>query len=373
MSVDFKHFDELLSPPPYGVAPEEKSSRLSLAMKEVTQFHFENCAPYKKLCTVRNFDPYGEYGLEDIPYLPTSLFKDILLISVPQDKVFREISSSATTSGRPSRVGLDRETSRRQSKCFNKVTVDRLGAERRKFVVLDEPSTLERTSSVSARASTIRSLLFCSSAAVACMAMDKNNDLSVDMEILDTQLREAEATGEPLVIFGFTFILYVHVLQQLKKLGRTYKLSNAKIVHIGGWKKLEAQSVTPEVLAQMCSEVFSVKPSDVIDFYGFTEQSGMIYPTCEKGYRHMPTWGEVIVRDPMSMAVLPAGESGLLQFITPIETSYPGHSILTEDLGMIVSKSDCGCGRHGTAFKVIGRAPNSEVRGCGDIMAEKFA
>lgn len=372
MTVAFKHLEDLLAHPPYDVSPAEKSLILGDSMREVTQFHFDNCAPYKKLCTVRNFNPAGHYGLEDIPYLPTSLFKDLLLVSVTEDEVFREISSSATTSGRPSRVGLDRATSRRQAKCFNKVAMNRLGTERRKFLVLDEPSTLTRTTNVSARASTIRSLLFCSSDAVACMSENENKSLTLNLDVLDAQLREAERDGQGLVIFGFTYILYAFVLQRLKELGRKYKLKNTKVVHIGGWKKLEDQKVTSEILAQTCTDIFSVPPENVIDFYGFTEQSGMIYPTCEEGYRHMPTWGEVIVRDPTTMEVLPVGETGLLQFITPIETSYPGHSVLTEDIGMIISTTGCNCGRHGTAFKVIGRAPNSEIRGCGDIMAEKF-
>jgi len=135
-----------------------------------------------------------------------------------------------------------------------------------------------------------------------------------------------------------------------------------------------------------------VKPVDVIDLYGFTEQGGMIYPTCEAGNRHTPIWCEmiyptceagnrhtpiwceVIVRHQTSLEPLGSGESGLMQFITPIQTSYPGHSVLTEDIGQIIGVDDCPCGRRGTTFRITGRANlATEVRGCGDIMAENFA
>ena len=86
-----------------------------------------------------------------------------------------------------------------------------------------------------------------------------------------------------------------------------------------------------------------------------------------------PAWAELLVRDPVSLEVVPEGQEGVLQFISPIQTSYPGHSVLTEDVGVLLGVDDCPCGRKGSYFKVIGRAKQAEVRGCGDIMAEKFA
>jgi hypothetical protein len=197
--------------------------------------------------------------------------------------------------------------------------------------------------------------------------------LSLNQEKLDRLLEEAQEGGDPLMLFGFTFILYAHVVRPLLEAGRSYRLPGAKILHIGGWKKLESQKVTPEKLVEDCRRVFGVHPGDVVDLYGFTEQAGLLYPTCPEGRRHVPVWGQVIARDPVSLEPLEPGREGLLQFITPIQTSYPGHSVLTEDVGLVLGEDDCPCGRPGRTFKVVGRAPQSEVRGCGDIMAEKFA
>jgi hypothetical protein len=63
-----------------------------------------------------------------------------------------------------------------------------------------------------------------------------------------------------------------------------------------------------------------------------------------------------------------------MQFLTPIQTSYPGHSVITEDVGVVFGRDDCACGRKGTTFQVLGRSQTAtEERGCGDIMAEMFA
>ena len=55
-----------------------------------------------------------------------------------------------------------------------------------------------------------------------------------------------------------------------------------------------------------------------------------------------------------------------IQVLTPMAWSYPGHSVLTEDKGMIVGEDDCPCGRKGKYFKVFGRIKNAEIRGCSD-------
>ena len=46
--------------------------------------------------------------------------------------------------------------------------------------------------------------------------------------------------------------------------------------------------------------------------------------------------------------------------------SYPGHSILTEDEGVLLGIDDCSCGRKGKYFEVLGRIKNVEIRGCSD-------
>ncbi|MBS2023551.1 MAG: acyl-protein synthetase, partial [Deltaproteobacteria bacterium] len=105
--------------------------------------------------------------------------------------------------------------------------------------------------------------------------------------------------------------------------------------------------------------------SKVIDYYGLVEQVGVIYPLCEHGFRHVPVWADVLVRDAHTLApVTDAG--GLLQLMNPLARGAPYHSVLTEDLGRIVS-GPCACGRSGKRFELLGRIPKAEVRGCASV------
>ena len=66
---------------------------------------------------------------------------------------------------------------------------------------------------------------------------------------------------------------------------------------------------------------------------------------------------------------LPVGQSGLVQLLSLLPSSYPGHSILSEDVGTVLGEDDCGCGRPGKYFALHGRVQSAEVRGCSDAYA----
>jgi hypothetical protein len=53
--------------------------------------------------------------------------------------------------------------------------------------------------------------------------------------------------------------------------------------------------------------------------------------------------------------------------------SYPGHSILTEDIGVIHGEDDPGSGMKGIYFEILGRVPQAELRGCSDTVVAKKA
>ena len=58
----------------------------------------------------------------------------------------------------------------------------------------------------------------------------------------------------------------------------------------------------------------------------------------------------------------------MVQLISVLPTSYPGHNVLTEDIGMIVKNNNCDCEKKGKRFKIFGRLKKSEIRGCGDAI-----
>lgn len=370
--MSFDYINSLLREPLYELTSEERQARLLDMLKKVCRHHMDNCKLYNKVCSKRGVVPEEIGSLSDMPYLPASLFKDALLLSIPEDQVFRELRSSATTSGRPSRIGLDRENNQRWTLSMQRMLMDRIGDERLSMLVLDEPGVLSRSAVVPARASMTRSLLFAAREVDTCIE-NAGGLLRLDAEQMKAFF-EKHPKGGGAMMFGFTFILGLQVLKPLLSAGVKFDMPDLKIIHAGGWKKMQELSISPEQLVDDCRTCFGVPAENVVDIYGFSEQGGLLFPTCEHGVRHTPGWSEVICRDPLSLKPLSPGQEGLMQFLTPIQTSYPGHSIITEDVGVIHGYDDCPCGRKGTTFTIRGRAHDaSEERGCGDIMAELFA
>lgn len=136
------------------------------------------------------------------------------------------------------------------------------------------------------------------------------------------------------------------------------------MLHGGGWKKLQDQAVgNHEFLSAM---VESAGVQRVISYYGMVEQTGSIYLECEEGHLHAPIYSDIIIRNPVDFRPMSVGETGLIEVLSLLPLSYPGHALLTEDIGIIKGEDDCPCGRLGKYFSVVGRVAKAEVRGCSD-------
>ena len=110
-----------------------------------------------------------------------------------------------------------------------------------------------------------------------------------------------------------------------------------------------------------------LKISKVYNYYGMIEQTGSIFTECEKCSCFVTSiFSEVLVRD-KNFKIVKDGKRGLIQLLSVLPTSYPGHNILTEDIGEIISDKKCDCSKKGTRFLVHGRVEEAEIRGCSDI------
>ena len=96
------------------------------------------------------------------------------------------------------------------------------------------------------------------------------------------------------------------------------------------------------------------------------EQTGSIFVECEYGFFHAPSFSDLIIRNHQTHLPEENGSEGLIQLLSVIPKSYPGHSILSEDLGTVYGIDSCECGRMGKYFKVHGRIKSAEIRGCSD-------
>ena len=68
--------------------------------------------------------------------------------------------------------------------------------------------------------------------------------------------------------------------------------------------------------------------SAVHNYYGMVEQAGSIFMECAEGVLHSSIFSDIIVRDPATFASLGRGRAGLIQLLSLLPVSYPGHSVL---------------------------------------------
>lgn len=366
--------DELIKKPPflYEKSAKEPEGDFCRALKEELCFHYENNVAYRDFCIKKGFDPRSFQGdLADIPPVQVSVFKALgsKLNSVPGENIKLTLQSSAT-SGIPSSIPVDGITSKRQAKAMVRVVGDFIGNERKPFLIMDVDPMSGFREILGARYAAVSGYLNFASKVGYFLKVDGSNSYFFDIDGIRTYVNSLG--NESAVVFGFTYILYSEVLLPLNKRGISFQLpQGSKIIHIGGWKKLESQKVDKETFNSLAASVFGITPSDVIDIYGFTEQMGLNYPDCLCGCKHAPLYSEVIIRDIATKKPLQHGEEGLLEFVSPLPHSYPGNVVLTDDIGMTVS-GECPYHRQGTRFKVLGRLKKAEIRGCGDILSSKL-
>jgi hypothetical protein len=320
-------------------------------------------------------------------------------VAVPPDKIVRELRSSSTTGQAASRIMIDKTTAFRKSRALVAVLKEHLGPERRPLLVLDVPESVAPGETLSARGAAIRGIgNFASQTTFGLASLkgtpvkgtvpfssdenrdspqDENRDSprvlpSADVEadweaVTDFFRRHAE---RPLLVFGFTFLVWSRFLVEAQRRGLQFHAPQAVLLHSGGWKKLAAQSVTKDDFNRRAAEVLGCGPAGVLDFYGMVEQVGTVFVDCPAGNKHAPAFADVLIRRSYDLRPVAPGETGIIEVVSVLPTSYPGQAILTEDQGRLLGVDDCPCGRRGTYFRFTRRIEQAEIRGCGDTFAQ---
>lgn len=360
-------FDEILKIEPYGVSHQEKCELLTERLTELTNHHRKNCAEYDRMLSAAGYDESKVASYEDLPFLPVRVFKELSLKSVPDDAIVKTMTSSGTTGQAVSRIFLDRMTASNQQKAMVKIVSDFTGTSRMPMIIVDCPSVVKNRAMFSARGAGI--LGFSIFGSKKMYALD--DDMKLDAEGLAEFLEEHK--GERILLFGFTFMIWQHFYRELLRLrdeGVFFDLSDGIMIHGGGWKKLISEAVSEAEFHRRLQEICGL--SSIHDYYGMVEQTGCIYMECEYGHLHASVFSDVITRRAMDFKPCDIGEKGIIQVVSTLPESYPGHSLLTEDEGVVEGVDDCPCGRNGKYFRIIGRLKDAEIRGCSDTYAEKF-
>lgn len=350
--------DELISLDPYSLDKEEKRALYRRALSELTRTHAERCQPYGRILQVMDYDPQEERDMEEQPMIPVRLFKEYELCSVDKSEIAKTMTSSGTSGQAVSRIYLSKQNVRDQTRVLTEIIGSFIGKSRLPLLILDTEQVKRDRSMFSARGAGIvgfsmfgRDILY---------ALD--SEMQINIEAIRAFLEKHR--GERILMFGYTYMIWQYVVQALRKADVQFHVEDGVLFHIGGWKKLKDQAVDTAAYNQSIAErLGNVR---VYNYYGMAEQLGSVFVECEYGHMHCSNYSDVVIRRPRDFSAAEHGERGLIELLSLLPTSYPGHILLTEDEGEILGEDDCPCGRKGKYFKIHGRMKGAEIRGCSD-------
>ncbi|MFD1374679.1 LuxE/PaaK family acyltransferase [Actinoplanes sichuanensis] len=331
----------------FSLSQADREKRLLPQLVDLVSHHRRHCVRYDRILTAAGVGSFSD--ISALPWLPVRLFKTLELKSIPDDEVFKVLTSSGTT-GEVSRIYLDKAAAATQTRQLGATLQTVLGPQRLPMLIVDTKSILKDRRSFSARGAGVLGM--------ATFGRDHMWALDEDVDGLRSFL--VKHGDQPFLIFGFTYLVWLHLYEIAREHG--LDLGNGILIHSGGWKKLVDQAVSPE---EFRNRLAAVGLTRIHNFYGMVEQIGTIFlegPT--GGSLYCPDFADVVVRDPETWAELPPGKPGLLEVVSTLPTSYPGHVLLTEDLGVVHGVDDGDW--PGKRFSVLGRLPRAEARGCSD-------
>lgn len=333
---------------------QEKISGLHLEILNTShEFFYNNDSNYRNFSKILGTAKQEVSDLSDakIPFLPSDYFKWFAPAAIKKEQNI-SIQSSGTTNTR-SVVSLDLRNAQFQRISLSKILTHFLGVERKHLFVINNSFSdrkgLVTTSDIAARGMALV-------AKKTHFISDRLFSISHLKNIL------SDDTDQPFILFGMTYELFQAIKNNVFPKG---SYENMIVVHGGGWKKLHQSKLGKSDFYNLISETWGTKR--IHDYYGMAEQAGSIFFECIQNNYHVSNYSNVVVRD-AGLGTNPLGETGVLHTFSFIQSSYPGVSILTQDLGSktLLPNVSCQCGTSGAVISIEGRIVEAEVKGCSD-------
>ena len=331
-------------------------NKMNLLVKE----HSKNSKDYKNFLKKINYD-FRNKKMELFPFLPVRIFKEIDLMSVKKNKIVRVLQSSGTSGSAPSKIFLDKINSKNQMIALNEIVKEIIDNNKRlPMLIFDKKPNKNDVINFNARLAAIHGFSLFGKEPLFLIDNEDNIKIRELNEFLSTNKLQN------FLMFGFTSLIFKHLIQSdiIKKLNKNF--SNGILIHGGGWKKLENLKISNYKFKKILKENYDL--DKVYNYYGLVEQTGSIFFECQKCSNFVTSkYSEILIRD-KQFKVLDKNKKGLVQLLSLLPSSYPGHSILTDDIGEIKVNKECECFNKGTQFVIHGRVIKSELRGCSDTI-----
>jgi len=287
---------------------------------------------YNSFCKLIDITPEKISKINEIPFLPISLFKSKKVISSKNhsyDKIFK---SSMATGNSPSihYVKELKDYKKSYRNCFSLF----YGPPKNYAILALLPSYQEESS-----------LIYMANDLIKITERNESGFYLDEFENLYKSLIRLEKKGQKTILLGVS-----HALLGFSE-KYDFKLKNTIIMETGGMKG-KRKELTREELHEKLAKSFKVEK--IHSEYGMTELLSQAYSSGNGLYK-TPPWMRIYIReneDPFTESNL--NQTGGINIID-LANRYSCSFIETEDMGKVNSDG---------SFEIIGRIDNSEIRGC---------
>jgi hypothetical protein len=326
---------------------------------EVFAFQFERNPPYRAYCTRAGRTPATVTHWHDIPAVPTSAFKEMTIACFPVAEAAAEFHTSGTTiekSGKHFFKTTDLYHAAIRPNFAAHLLPD--GARVPMFVLTPSREEAPNSSLSHMMGEVMRDFGTADSAFYVT-----GNELNLQRLVRD--LCEAQWASQPVFLLGTAFS-FVHLFDHLAGEGVRFQLpAGSRAMETGGFKGRSRAMSKPE-LYKLFEQYLGMPGSQVVNEYGMTELSTQFYDETmrvkhQTNRKRPPAWSRVLIVDPHTANVAPAGKEGLIR-VFDLANLWSSLCVQTEDLGV--------AGEDGS-FEILGRAAGAEVRGC-SLTAESW-
>ena len=342
----------------------ETSERFDDLAFDIARFQFAHVPAFARYCRARSIDIETLTHAHAIPALPCDVFRLARIAAHSSDQDKRIFRTSGTSHGSEARGEHPMRTTATYELAALRWGERMLWPDVRRFDVLVlAPSSLEVPDS---------SLSF-----MIDKFVDTVGDWSpyvvnggvLDLDRLQKVVADAWSLQLPVLVLGTSFA-FVHLIDCGG--GRDLRLPpGSRVMQTGGFKG-RSREVQPDELRSAIASIFHVPETFIVGEYGMTELSSQLYEgtLCaalgaphggKHGFYKAPPWLSVAAADPVTLAALPAGETGILRFVD-LANVDSAVAVQTMDLGRV---TDAG-------VELFGRAPGAMLRGCSLTVEELF-
>jgi len=305
---------------------------LELAI-ETFRFQVDNVPVYQKFVKYLGVNVSSVNRLEQIPFMPISLFKThkVLANDLTEELVF---TSSGTTGMQTSKHYVAYVDWYQQS--YRMGFELAFGSPKQYCILALLPTYLERGGS---------SLVYMVEDLIQSSHHPSSGFYLNQYDQLAHTIIQLEQQKQPTLLIGVSYAL----LDLIER--HQFKLNYIKIIETGGMKGQRKELIKEEFYTNL-KEGFGV--STIYSEYGMTELLSQAYSNAD-GMYNCPPWMQVLIRDVNDpFHYMPDSKSGGINIID-LANRYSCSFLATQDLGQINADG---------SFGVLGRFDHSDIRGC---------